>query len=80
MGIIAEIFRVEDWRRTPIQVWASFVAWVVVAISTNLILILVEWPTAPWRLLMALLAGVLSSGLVRWLVSRKQPVSANPFE
>ena len=80
MGIIGEIFRVEDWRRAPIQVWAPLLAWVVVAVSTNLVLILVEWPTAPWRLLMALMAGVLASGLVRWVVGRRQLVSANPSE
>lgn len=80
MGIIGEIFRVEDRRRAPIQVWAPFVTWVVVAVSTNLILIFVEWPTAPWRLLMALMAGVLASGLVRWVISRRQQVRANPSE
>lgn len=80
MGIIGEIFRVEDLRRAPIQVWAPLLTWVVVAVSTNLILILVEWPTAPWRLLMALMAGVLASGLVRWAVGRRQLVSANPSE
>lgn len=80
MGIIAEIFRVEDWRRTPVRVWAPPVAWVVVAFLTNLVLLLIHWPTTPWRLLMALMAGVLASGLVRWMLGRRQQESAMTTE
>lgn len=79
-GIFGEIFRVEDWRRAPIQVWAPLVTWIGVAVSMNMVLILVEWPTAPWRLLMALTIGVLASGSVRWVVSRRQQVSTNSSE
>ena len=72
MGIFAEIFRVQDWRRAPLQVWVPFVAWVVAVLSTSLILLLVGWPSSPWRLLIALMAGVAASGLARWLVIRRQ--------
>lgn len=72
MGIFAEIFRVQDWRRAPLQVWVPFVAWFVAAVSTNLILLLVGWPSWPWRLLIALMAGAAASGLARWLVIRRQ--------
>ncbi|MGP9526856.1 hypothetical protein [Glutamicibacter sp. AOP5-A2-18] len=80
MGLFAEIFRVQDWRRTPLLIWLPFTAWVVAAVSTNLVLILVGWPGSPWRLLIALMIGVVASGVARWLVVRRQQERATLSE
>lgn len=80
MRILAEVFRLEDWRRASVQVWVPLVAWVVTAVSTNVILILAQWPAAPWRLLVALIAGIAACSGARWVIICRQRKLATPTE
>lgn len=72
MGFFAELFRVEDWRRTPLKDSVPLVAFFVTSILTIVVLTLVQWPTAPWRTLIALMVGIAAQVLTRCIILRRQ--------
>lgn len=78
MKILAEIFRLDDMRRASAKVWVPFAAWAVAAVFTNLILILAQWPAAPWRFLAAFMVGIMAYLGARWFVFRLQRKAARP--
>lgn len=72
MGFFGEFFRVEDWRREPLVTTVPLVTFLVTGILATILLILVEWPSDPWRTLIALLAATASSSAARWILQRSE--------
>lgn len=72
MKIVAEVFRFEDWRRTPIDLMVPFAAWVIFAIGMNWMLILVQWPQDQWRVLVALMTGIAAASVAKIIIVRCQ--------
>lgn len=72
MGFFAELFRVEDWRRTPLKDSVPLGAFFVTSILTIVVLTLAQWPTAPWRTLIALIVGTAAQVLTLWIIQRRQ--------
>ncbi len=78
MHFLAEAIRLADWRRASTYVWVPFLAWVLAALTTNLILILAGGPDAHWRILASLTAGTVASYCARSIVSKKRGKAAEP--
>ncbi|WP_345471584.1 hypothetical protein QMQ05_15815 [Glutamicibacter ectropisis] len=73
MKSIVAIFRGDSWRSERARLSLQYVAWAIVAVATNLILILAGWPAAPWRFLVAIFAGLLGSVIMRYLLGKAKP-------
>lgn len=71
MRFFAELFRVEDWKRLPTRHSLPLAAFLVTSILMTIVLMMIEWPSAPWRILVALMGGVMAASVVRWATVRK---------
>lgn len=74
MRLLAELFRIEDWQRTPLLHSAPLIAFLGVSILTTVILLAIQWPADSWRTLASLMAGVAAAGMARWAVVRRMNI------
>lgn len=72
MSFFVELFRFDELRRTPLLVTVPLAAFIVTGILTTVVLIVVQWPSDSWRLLLALITGIAAASLARWVLLRRQ--------
>lgn len=64
----AELFRVEDWQKTPRRVSVPLIVFILIGVGSAAVMYLLGWPSDAWRVLVAVLAGsIAAAGVVRWL-------------
>lgn len=77
MRLLSDLLRFDDWNRLPRLESVPLLFFWGMGIFTNIVLIIAAWPTAPWRLLIALTVGTGAACVSHWVLRRTTKDVAN---